>query len=94
MLEEHFNIYGAIIDLFPLSKAVKELSACYFSTICSTQVSHHVSFLHFKGRTFVGLLNQTIASSNYGAHVAVWDFITSTHLYCDPLSHGEGRVFL
>lgn len=48
-----------------------------------------MSFLHFRGRTFVGLLEQTIASSNYGAYVDVWDFIINPHVYHDPLSHGE-----
>lgn len=57
-LEELFNIYGAIIDLLPPSKAVKGLSACYFSTICSTPVPHHVSFLLFRGRTFVRIPKQ------------------------------------
>lgn len=86
-----FNIYGAIIDLLPLSKAVKDLSACYFSTICSTQVSHHVSFLHFRGRTFVRISKQRITSSNDGACLDVWDLAISPHFSSDFLSMERSR---
>lgn len=90
-MEELFNIYGAIIDLLPLSEAVKDLSACYSGTICSIPVPQHVSFLHFRGRTVARISKQRITSSNDGACVDVWDLTISIHLYPDLLCMGKPR---